>query len=135
MLIVAGMAIGAVAMRPKCATPVISTTTVAPRAVEVTSVPEPVAIASFATPAASAPGRNVFAYRAVEDRRPRLSVSEERQAGAPVPHPDDAPPTIVVRPPDPPPAYNYLGSFGPQSMPILVYKGNGEIVNVPLRKP
>ena len=43
-----------------------------------------------------------------------------------------------VQPPDPPPAYRYLGSFGPQTNPLLVFKGNagGDVVNVQiLKKP
>ncbi len=100
------------------------------------TVPMPAVIESFPRPAASTPRRNVFAFAGrVEDRRPRLSVSTpppDGQAGAPVLHTEAK---IVV--PDPPPAYRYLGAFGPQTKPILVYKGNGDgdVVNVALGKP
>jgi len=96
----------------------------------------PVVIESFPRPAASTPRRNVFAFRSVEERRSRLFPSSEEQARGPVVHGDgDKAETVTVTPPEPAPAYRYLGSFGPQETPILVYKGNGDVVNVPLRKP
>src|ERR1051326_9068672 len=100
----AGAVVGGGAVRPRWGAPGISRTAAAPpRAIEVASVPEPVAIASFATPAASGPQRNVFAYRSMEDRRSRLSASPpEGQARVPVLH-EETPP--AARPPDPPPAY------------------------------
>ncbi len=97
--------------------------------------PPPLVIESFPAPASatSAPQRDVFAFRSVsvEDRRSRLSSSSEGQARVPVLHREE---TTVVPPPEPP-AYRYLGSFGPQTKPILVYKGNGDVVNVALGKP
>ena len=95
------------------------------------SVPEPLAIASFAMPAAAlASQRNVFAFNSVEDRRSRLSlpspvVEEKGQVRVPDVHRE----TIT------PPSARFLGSFGPQETPILVYKDNGEVVNVPVRRP
>jgi hypothetical protein len=64
-----------------------------------------------------------------EERHPRLSPSppEERQASVPVVHRE--------RPREVEPAYCYLGSFGRQENPIFVFKGNGDVVNVPFRKP
>jgi hypothetical protein len=65
-----------------------------------------------------------------------VSSSSEGQARVPVLHKDAE--TTVVRPPDPPPAYRYLGSFGPQTNPLLVFTGNAaeDIVNVQiLKKP
>jgi hypothetical protein len=133
MLFAAGTMIGALALRPKCADPVVSTTAATPR-VAVAQVPEPVAIASYAAPEIAQAGRNVFAFGSVEDRRSRLSRREkEGQARVPFLHRDDA----VVVPADPPraPEARYLGAFGPQEKPILVFKQDGEVVNVPLRKP
>jgi len=102
----------------------------------VPTVPMPVVIESFPRPAVSTPRRNVFAFCFVEERRSRLSPSSEGQARVPVLHEDgDKAETVTVTPPEPAPAYRYLGSFGPQETPILVYKGNGDVVNVPLRKP
>src|SRR3954453_9551559 len=92
MLIMAGVTIGAVTLRPRCATPVISTAAAARVTTAATaSVPEPVAIASFAMPAASAPGRNVFAFaRVVEERRSRVAPPPPgEQARVPVLHTEE----------------------------------------------
>jgi len=127
-------AIGALAMRPKCGSPTVSTAAAAPRAMAA-SVPGPVAIASFATPAIAAAGRNVFAFACCHPER-------ERGAWAGVRH-DNAAVSALPAQPGPSltlgvteaPAANYLGSFGPQELPILVYKRGADVVNVPLRKP
>jgi hypothetical protein len=96
------------------------------------SVPIPAVIESFPRPAASTPGRNVFAFRSVSASPPPVG-----QAGVPVLHGDEdkKAETIVVRPPDPPPPARYLGAFGPQTNPILVFKESDNVVNVPLRRP
>jgi hypothetical protein len=57
------------------------------------------------------------------------------QARVPVLHGNEETTTVVVRPPDPPPPARYLGAFGPQTNPILVFKESDNVVNVPLRKP
>lgn len=96
------------------------------------SVPEPLAIASFAMPVASVSRRNVFAFRG-EPRQPIAirDVTPPRSTIAATTVIETPQVVVEQRPPD----YNYVGSFGPQSMPILVYKGKGDVVNVPLRKP
>ena len=133
-ILLVAAAIGAWLMRDKCGTTTsVAVIRSAPR-IEVASVAMPPAIESFPTAGRFMPQRDVFAFRGrVYDRRSRLS-SSEGQAGVPVLHEDKKEETTVVRPPEPP-AYRYLGSFGPQETPILVYKGNGDVVNVPLRKP
>ena len=128
MLFAAGTVIGALALRPKCAAPTVPAAAAAPT--PVASMPDPLPIASYAAPEIAHAGRNVFAFHSVpvsvEDRRPRLSastpppVADEGQARAPVLHQDEA---------------RYLGAFGPQEKPILVFKQDGDVVNVPLRKP
>jgi hypothetical protein len=133
MMLMAGTVIGALAMRPKCAT-TVAAAMASPR-VDVSKVPDPLTIASFAAPTSTSTGRNVFAYRSVEDRRSRLSpvAQEQGQARVPVLHrEDDAPqaPAQVSAP-----AYRYLGAFGPAEYPIAVIKIGGDVVNVPLRKP
>jgi len=121
-------AIGAWLMRDKCGTTTsVAVIRSAPR-VEVASVAMPPAIESFPTAGRFAPRRDVFAFRSASASPPPAG-----QARVPVLHEDEE--MTVVRPPDPPPAYRYLGSFGPQAKPILVYKGNGEVVNVALGKP
>ena len=86
----------------------------------------PLLIARFPTPAAAQPRRNVFAFSVEERRPPRLSPAPfEVQASVPIVDERNE-----TRPPDPPSPYRYLGSFGPQSTPILVFKGNGDVVNV-----
>jgi hypothetical protein len=131
MLFAAGTVIGALALRPKCAETVVSTTAAAPA--PVASMPDPVAIVSYATPEIAHADRNVFAFHtvSVEDRRSRLSPStpttppptDEGQARVPVLHREERPEA------------RYLGAFGPQENPILVFKRDGDVVTVPLRKP
>jgi hypothetical protein len=135
-ILLVAAAIGAWLMRDKYGTTTsVAVIRSAPR-VEVASVAMPPVIESFPTAGRFTPQRDVFAFRSVsvEDKRSRLSPSPppEGQARVPVHHKDEE--TVVVAPPQPP-AYRYLGSFGPQETPILVYKGNGDVVNVPLRKP
>jgi len=131
MMLAAGTVIGALAMRPKCETPVTSKA-VTPATVVARGVAMPPAIQSFAMPATAAPGRNVFAFESApppargQARVPVLHGDGDRQVTTP-------PPTVVVKPVEASP-FNYLGAFGPQDNPILVYKGNGDVVNVPLRK-
>ena len=96
------------------------------------SIPAPAVIASFPPPAIAQPQRNVFAFRAAERRR--LTVRH-----------DVVVPPNVVQPPsetqkqeivvEPVPASRYLGAFGPQENPILVFKKSDNVVNVALRKP
>lgn len=96
------------------------------------SIPAPAAIASFPTPAIAQPQRNVFAFR--EAVRRRLTVRH-----------DVVVPPNVVQPPSEPrkqeivaevvPPFRYLGAFGPQENPILVFKAKDDVVNVALRKP
>ena len=131
MLFAAGMVIGVMAMRPKCPAPAMSTTAAVPQ-VTMTKVPEPMAIASFATPTIASAGRNVFAFASLE-RPPRAARRETTapQSTEAVAAPVVTPPQVPARAPQP----DYLGAFGPQDTPVLVYRANGDVVNVPLRKP
>jgi hypothetical protein len=113
--------------RPTAVAPVVRTAAPSPVA-----FPAPAMIATFPAPALAQPQRNVFAFRSVsismEDRRSRLSsppvvVEHEGQARVPVLHRDR---DLEAR---------YLGAFGPQENPVLVFKNNGDVVNVALRKP
>ena len=123
-------ALGGFAMRPGCAT--VTTAAAAPAIrVAAMDIAAPPAIASFPEPAAAAAGRNVFAFASAS--RPRPSVLRD----VAVPHSAVVLPTPQVVTPavEAKPAYRYLGAFGPQDNPILVYKGNGDVVNVTLRQP
>lgn len=126
-------AIGAVAMRPKCEGPTVSTAAAATPRAMTTTTPDAIAIASFATPAIAAAGRNVFAFASLP-RPQRTALRHEIE-----PHSATVVTPPQIAPPDPPrntdPAYRYLGAFGPAEYPIAVVKLGADVVNVPLRKP
>lgn len=128
MLFAAGTVIGALALRPKCAETVVSTTTAAPA--PVASMPDPLAIASYATPGIAAARRNVFAFHPVDEGARRAPLPVESNNVRPPDRETPEPPKATTEP-----AARYLGAFGPQGNPILVFKQNGDVVNVPLRKP
>ena len=133
MLFAAGTAIGSLALRPKCAAPVVSMTAAAPPTT-VAQVPEPVAIASYA-PEIAAVGRNLFAWHPSPRFADSLPASGQRMAEGRVK--SHRSPSSPFRP-DPPhkrePAYRYLGAFVPTENPILVFKSDGEVIYVPLRR-
>jgi len=109
------------------AVPVVRTTAPLPAP----PIAAPIVIASFSTPAIAQPQRNVFAFPAIARRAPTpVGAHSVRPPDRETTTPHDPQKTI-----EPPPTARYLGAFGPQENPILVFKESDNVVNVAIRKP
>lgn len=91
-----------------------------------------IAAAAVAIPAAAQEHvhRDIFHFPEAQRRQVRSTTSKPASAVPQSPPAAAQAPSPVVRPPDPPPSWRYLGGLGHASVPLVVIRHEADVLDL-----